>query len=265
MGMYTLNHIPSEAQIERFLRRTLFGTRMRCPECASPRVRRYESRYRCLNCRTKFSLTSHTWLANHKAPLSQVWLLLWCWTQQVPVKQTASLAELSRQHTYGWFDTFRSHLPEDTVILEGLVQLDEAFGRGWTLMLGKQSGSRKLAYALLDLPEPQRQHVCYFLQSFVRPGSRLATDGAGIYRGIEQWWPVIHSTDIHRKFEFGQTSEIEGMFACFRTFIRRMYHHVTAEKVPEYVSEFCSRFSSPELFENPRHYLKKSLTLVPTR
>jgi hypothetical protein len=87
--------------------------------------------------------------------------------------------------------------------------------------------------------------------------------GALIYRGIEKWWPVTHEIDIHRKWEFGKTSEIEGMFGNFRTFIRRMYHHVSKEKMPEYVREFCVRFSSPELFENPENYLQKSLLPAP--
>lgn len=49
------------------------------------------------------------------------------------------------------------------------------------------------------------------------------------------------------------------MFGNLRTFIRRMYHHVTAEQLPEYVREFCARFSSPEIFESPRAYLRKTL------
>jgi len=66
-----------------------------------------------------------------------------------------------------------------------------------------------------------------------------------------------------KKFEFGRTSEIEGMFGNLRTFIRRMYHHVTPEYLPEIVSEFCLRFSSPETFDSPHAYLEKSLSTVP--
>ena len=100
-----------------------------------------------------------------------------------------------------------------------------------------------------EFPVPVRQ-----------PKSKLQTDGAGIYRGINNWWQVVHKRDIHRKWEFGLTSEIEeGMFGNLRTFIRRMYHHVTPEYLPEYVSEFCVRFSSPEIFYSPLTYLEKSI------
>lgn len=69
--------------------------------------------------------------------------------------------------------------------------------------------------------------------------------------------------DIHAKFEFAHTSEIEGMFGIYRTFVRRMYHHHWSINLEEYVREFCFRFSSPELFENPIYYLTKSLSLAP--
>src|SRR3989338_3872480 len=83
-----------------------------------------------------------------------------------------------------------------------------------------------------------------------------------IYKGINRWWPVEHSRDLHAKFEFEHTSEIEGIFGNYRTFVRRMYHHHRSENLQEYVREFCFRFSSPELFKNPRFYLTKTLTLV---
>lgn len=100
--------------------------------------------------------------------------------------------------------------------------------------MGKQIGSRKIAYEL-------------------------------IYKQSEQYWPVEHTKDTHSKFEFEHTSEIEAMFGILRTFIRRMYHHVTPEKFPDYVREFCFRFSNPKMFESPQLYLEKTLILVPIR
>ncbi len=80
-----------------------------------------------------------------------------------------------------------------------------------------------------------------------------------MYRSINKWCPVKHKRDIHKKWEFSLTSEIEGLFGNLRTFIRRMYHHATPEYLPEYVSEFCIRFSSPEIFDSPLTYLEKTL------
>lgn len=69
MDMYQLNQIPSETKIRKHLRHIIFGKNIFCPECGSRKVWRSEERYRCPDCRIRFSLTSHTWLANIKLPL----------------------------------------------------------------------------------------------------------------------------------------------------------------------------------------------------
>jgi len=203
-----------------------------------------------------------------KLPLQKFWLVLWCWTSQVPVRQTAKLSELSEVTIYHWFEKFRKQLPTDQNTLEHLVQLDEAYfgGRkGRTLFLGKQVGTRKLAWYMLNNPNPKREDAWYFLKNHITPKTILNTDGASIYRGIDNWWPVKHQRDIHRKFEFEKTSEIEGIFGVLRTYIRRMYHHVTVDKLPELISEFCFKFSHPEMYGNPQYFLEISMGRVPSR
>ena len=265
--MYQFRQIPSEAQIQKYLRRVVFGKEIYCPVCKSRKVYKTQARYRCRKCRIRFSLLSHTWLANLKLPLQKFWLVLWCWTTQVPVKQTTRLTELSEVTIRHWFEVFRSHLPEDQDVLEHLVQLDEAYfgGRnGRALFMGKQVGSRKLAFQVLTHTHPAREHAWKFLHSYVAAETVLNTDGAAIYKNINNWWPVYHNRDIHKKFEFEHTSEIEGMFGVLKTFIRRMYHHVTPDKLPSVVGEFCFRFSHPEIFSSPHEYLLIALRLVPT-
>jgi transposase-like protein len=268
MNVYTLNQIPSETQIKKFLRKTVFGSHIYCPECHSRNVTSETQRYWCRKCRTRFSLTSHTWLSHCKLPLEQFWMVLWCWTAQIPIRQTICLTKLSEVTIRKWFETFRLQLPEDETILDHLVQLDEAyFGgkHGRTLFMAKEVGGRRLAYQLLQHPHPKREHAWWFIQTYIKPNSALFTDGASIYKEIDQWWPVYHTQDLHKKFEFEQTSEIEGMFGVLRTFIRRMYHHVTLDKLPPLVAEFSYRFSHPEMFENPRYFLQITLHPATTR
>ena len=263
-NMYHLKQIPSEAQIKKYLRRILFGKNIFCPKCRSRKVFRQNERYRCRECRIKFSLLSHTWLSNLKLPLDRWWMILWCWSCAIPIKQTVALTGLTEKTIRKWFATFREHLPKETHVLEHIVQLDEAFFRKKTLIMAKQKGTRNLAYDVVLGTSPQRHNATYFLFRKVKPGTKLWTDGAGIYKGIDKWWPVKHSRDIHRKFEFKHTSEIEGVFGNYRTFIRRMYHHHRSDNLDQYVREFCFRFSSPELFKNPLFYLSKSLKLGTT-
>ncbi|MBI4159715.1 IS1595 family transposase [Candidatus Wolfebacteria bacterium] len=223
--MYYLRQIPSETQIKRYLRRILFGKNMFCPECRSRKVVRYETRYRCKECRAKFSLLSHTWLAHRKLSYEKFWLILWCWTIREPIEQAAAITGLSDDAIRRWYGRFRARLPQETHILERIVQLDESFFKNMTLMMGKQKGTRKLAYDVIPGVHSQRHHATRFLFRKVKPRSKPWTDGAAIYQGIGAWWPIRHSRDIHRKFEFAHISEIEGIFGNYRTFVRRMYHH----------------------------------------
>ncbi len=263
--MYQLQQIPSETKIKKYLRHILFGKNLFCPVCGSRKVVQYETRYRCRTCRKKFSLFSHTWLSNMKLPYEKFWLLLWSWTTAIPIKQTKTLTRLSEKTVRYWFSAFRAHLPRETHVLERIVQLDEAYFRNAALLMGKQKGMRRLAYDVIFQPSVDRYQATQFLFQKVKPGTKLWTDGAAIYRGIERYWPLKeHRRDLHCKWEFGKTSEIEGVFGNYRTFVRRMYHHHWSENLEEYVREFCFRFSSPELFENPLFYLQKTLSLVPT-
>lgn len=258
-----LNQIPSETKIRALIRKTCFGKNLSCPRCRGRDVYVSEERYRCKRCRKPFSLFTSTWLEGTKLSLRTIYALLWCWTQKIPVLQTQKLAHVSEEAVYRWFRIFRLHLPDFQPILEGTVQMDEAYFRSLSLLLAKQVGTKKLVHQVIYKNSVNKTEATQFIFQNIQPKTKLHTDGAGIYQAIEQWWPVTHKVDIHKKFEFGLTSEIEGTFGNLRTFIRRMYHHVTPEYLPEYVSEFCVRFSSPEIFNSPLTYLEKTLRPVP--
>lgn len=259
-----VNQIPSDSQIRKQLKQIIFGANLHCPWCHKRRVQASDHRYWCKACRKHFSLFSGTWLSNCKLSLRTLWALLWCWTQGVPVKQSSKLCQVSEVSVYHWFRVFRLHLPVSEPILEGKVQMDEAYFKGLSLLMAKQMGSRRLAHHMIFKSSVTKAEAAEFLFQWVQPKSTLQTDGGSIYKQIEQWWRVKHKVDIHKKFQFGLTSEIEGMFGNLRTFIRRMYHHTTPEYLPEYVSEFACRFSSPEIFVSPNSYLAKTLRPVPT-
>ena len=258
-----LNQIPSETKIKQQLRKIIFGKNLRCPRCRSRRVCVSESRYRCRKCRKPFSLLTGTWLAGTKLSLRTLYGVLWCWTQRIPVLQTQKLCHLSEPTVRYWFREFRLHLPQFSPILAGTVQMDEAYFKDLSLLMAKQVDSNKLAYQVIYKNSVNKTEATQFLFQSIQPNTVLQTDGSVIYKNINQWWQVKHRVDIHKKFQFGLTSEIEGMFGNLRTFIRRMYHHTTPKYLPEYVSEFCIRFSSPEIFISPNSYLLKTLKPVP--
>lgn len=258
-----LNQIPSETKIRKVLRNIIFGKNLYCPWCRGRKVTASEQRYWCSRCRKHFSLFTGTWLSGMKLSLRTWYALLWCWTQKIPVLQTQKLCHVGEEAVRYWFRAFRLQLPDIQPILHGKVQLDEAYFTNLSLLLAKQVGTKKLAHQVIFKNSVTKAEAAQFIFQSIQPKTRLQTDGAGIYKQIDQWWQVKHTVDIHKRFEFGLTSEIEGLFGNLRTFIRRMYHHVTPEYLPEYVIEFCARFSSPEIFISPNDYLSNTLKPVP--
>jgi len=258
-----LNQIPSEASIKKQLRKIIYGSHLFCPRCHKRDIQVSESRYRCRRCRKPFTLLSGTWLKSMRINLKTLYALLWCWTQKIPVLQSQKLCGLSEKCIRHYFQEFRLHLPDLQAILHGRVQMDEAYFKSLSLLMAKQKGTRNLVYQIIYNNSINQTEALRFLFQNFQPKSTLQTDGSKLYRTANQWWPMTHKVDIHKRFEFGLTSEIEGAFGNLRTFIRRMYHHVTPEHLPELVAEFTARFSHPEMFDSPYDYLSKSISSVP--
>lgn len=221
--MFSLYQIPSEAKIKRDLKNLLFDRRLFWPRCGSYQIRKSEKRYRCKRCRKPFSLTSVTWLKSMKLSLQTFWVLLWSWCNKVPIDQTVKLSRLSEPTVRRWFDKFRAHLPDDCQMpLSGIIQMDEAFyggKQGSLFIAAKQKGTRKVVGKALSCTNLQRQDVTPILEQHIVPGSQLHTDGHGVYRGINNWWPISHQYDLPSKFEFSLTSEVEGLLGNFKIFI----------------------------------------------
>jgi len=267
--MYILKQIPSEAQLKKLLRKAIFGKHLFCPHCGSMKVKPVEGRYRCQKCRRKFSLISCSWLKGAKIPLMKICCLLWCWQIKCPPDQTQAIAGVSLPTVRHWYDKFRGGLPPkllEEMRLEGNIQADECYRRGYSILGAKQEAQdgrpSRMALVTLFKESVDKHDVTTLLARKVKPASILRTDGGAIYKKIEQWWPVAHESEIHKKFEFAITSEIEGLWGNLFTFIRRMYHHATVAKIEGIVSEFCFRQCFEEYFHTPEKYLVLCLARI---
>lgn len=241
---------------------------MRCIYCNRTNCLRRNEKFQYPRCGRAWSLTSLTWMKGMKISWQKFWRLLWCYGNRVPVDQTQKLIHVSLPTVYRWFDLFRKNLPRgDNIRLEDCVQIDEAYfgGRknGVAVVGAKQRGTRKISAFVISASSVQRTDVVPFIREHIRPGTKLWSDGALIYKGISNHWPLDHAYDIHRKGQFGKTSEIEGFWGALRTFIRRMYHHVTVEHLPEMLHEYTMRFMHPEIFFSPASLLEKILLPFP--
>jgi len=211
-----------------------------------------------------------------KLSLDTFWLLLWCWSNEVAPDQAQKLCCVSKPTQRRWYEKFREHIPKQPfqeLRLSGIVQMDEAYRggkQGYAIVgakekQGKSSKRRKMAFSVIPRPAVNRGEALSLVAEHVEPDSDLCTDGAAIYKTIEKWWRVNHRSETHSKWEFELTSEIEGLWGTLTTFIRRMYHHVTKEKVEELLREFQARQMYPEWFDSPSNFLAVSLVRIPPK
>ena len=262
----SLSQIPSEKQIRKELKKIIFGKKVTCPCCHRAcyvQTLEKDKLWRCKKRRNRFSLTSLTWLRGMKIKVPDLYALIWCWQKKINVEQARSFTGLSMPTVRRYYELFRDNLNLDhAVILKDKVQMDEAFVKGAFIIGMKDIKAKRIKLEVIRKKSPEKHDAMEMIFQYVEPGSTLQTDGGSIYRGCEKWWPLTHKRDIHKRFEFGLTSEIEGIWANLRTFIRRMYHHVTVEKLPKIVQEFEARFSRKEIFDNPLNFLENSLSCV---
>ena len=265
--MCILHQAPSQAKIKRDIKKLVFGRKLFCPRCGSPSVKKYEGRYRCKLCRRPFSLTSATWLKGMKLPLDLFWMVMWCWTKKISLNQAAELCELSKPTIARWYGKFRDNLPEmSEVRLSGVIQMDEAYrgskGHKFSIIGAKEKKGR-VVLKVIPKSSVDRRDAIDFMAFCVAPKSKLCTDGSSIYKKIDNWFAVDHRYEIHSKWEFTLTSEIEGIWGTLTTFVRRMYHHITIDSAPSIVREFSARMSYPEWFVSPGSFFKASLKPIP--
>ena len=256
--MNILNQVPTKGTLRRIMKQAVFGTRVHCPHCGSRYIRsiKREERWRCRSCQLPFSLKSSCWLRGSKLPLETIWMLLWCWQKKFSLQHTMEIVGVSYPTVSRWYQLFREHIPQERIdqVVGGQVVCDEMFTSDTAIMGVKEKGTRNVMLRVLHEKHPHKGHAVDFLTQFVRTNSDLFTDGAGIYKGIDNWHKLRHTYERHNRFEFTLTAEIEGLWGVFRTFVRRMYHHVTIYKLEAVVAEFCLRFRQDEIFNSPQEY-----------
>ena len=264
----TLRFLPSEVVIKRYFKRAIFGSHVHCPECGSRFVRmvKSEERWRCRRCDFPFSVKSCSWLKGSKLSWSDLWVLIWCWQKKFSKQHTKDICGLSYPTISHWYGEFRDHIPQELLLqtmLSGDIACDEMYTKHQAIIGAKEKGTRNIALRIINEKSVNKSDAISFLQTFARPNSTVSTDGSKIYKGMDTWAGLKHRFEIHKRFEFELTSEIEGLWACFRTFVRRMYHHVTRYKLGKIVSEFTLRFRQHRIFNSPLDYISLTFKTSP--
>jgi hypothetical protein len=120
--MYTVHQIPGERKCRRLLHEIVFGSPLGCPTCGALLLERADYCW-CKACRKKIRVKAATWLKGSRLSARTLFLLLFAWQQRATPGDTVKLLGLSYPTVSRWFERFRIHLPSDTTLLAGVVEM----------------------------------------------------------------------------------------------------------------------------------------------
>ena len=267
--MASILQVPSSSQIARDLKRILLPKGIRCPRCTRRYSFKIGSQYWCKKCRYKFTWVASTFLKGTKLPLPVVWVLLQCWVNELSPQDTELTMALSHVTIRRWFRKFQQLIPPElTGLLQGAVEVDESFiGRArfnnQTIVMG--AVTRGGALSLRPIPNREQGTTDEFLLKHVDTRSKLYTDAFSSYEHVQNFFGYAHEICNHSQGHFGPTNQIEGVWMCLRRFIRKVYHHIWKEHLPQILKEFQARWNHQTAFTDGYAFLQFCTASVPSQ
>ena len=257
--MINFIQVQTEIQAVKIIKKHL--GRIYCPRCGRKHYIRKlpEGRYHCKKCRYKFSLKTLLGLKHSKLNYKQILKLIHCFSEKYTLKSVMDIVSISYPTARKIYSQFRQLLPNDKYKLAGDVITDVMYvGKRKTNNQALVSGvvNREFTYINLEIVPDQEQST---LEKFIYDNidhtcSLVTTDSHTSYQSIE-WMGYGHQRENHSKFQLKKSVPIERVWALFKTLIKRTYHHIWKEKLPEYLVEFRARFNHRQIVNIPANLL----------
>ncbi len=255
-----------------------------CPHCgATRRISRIEAKVKgkrkgarpgllfCGECRKQFTVTVGTVFEDSKIPLHK-WVLathLLCSS-----KKGMSSHQLHRTlgvtYKTAWFMAHRIReamktSPTGQLGGNGPVEADETYiGTKPGTVKRRSYGHKNAVLSLVErggevrsfhIPSVTSITLKSFLQAHVVPEAHLMTDDAKQYKRIGREF-AQHDVVNHSKKEYSRgevhTNTVESYFSIFKRGILGTYHHVGAQHLQRYVTEFDFRYNHRKIDDSER-------------
>lgn len=266
--MSNLPNLAGNLKCWRKLNKLVFGGSVSCPGCASSLKENYQSGYLwCTDCRRKYRPTAYrgSWLYGLKLKPRQFFLLVWAWQNKKSPDTARLLAGVSYTTARQWYRRFRAQLPDTTVTLEHVVQVDESyFGRlkskqPQVIVAGAIAPySRQVALRITNTRS--REALEQFVQSAVQPGALVLTDRWYAYEELSLLG-YGHEACNHSQNHFGPTNGIEGFWSVLKRHLRKLYGCIPTKHLEPILNEWTARQNQPSWFASPENFLR--VTVVP--
>lgn len=247
-----------------------------CPHCGHSKCYTLNDNktYKCANkeCYKKFTVTVGTIFENTNIPLSTWFAACYIVTAHTKGISSVQLAkDLGITQKSAWFmvhrirEMLKEKCPE---ALEGIVEADETY-------LGRKFRSRFQGMTeeeAAELPATRKRNkgavagvmqregkvrakafdsnsavnVKGFIKENVKPGTRLMTDEAMIYRnGLDEYHrqSVNHSSKIFAKDDI-HTNNVEAFWSVMKRGVYGTYHQISVKHLQRYCDEFTFRHNN---------------------
>lgn len=249
-----------------------------CPHCGeSEKITKLKGKghrpglHQCNGCRQHFTVTVGTLFERSHIPLHK-WLL--AFHLMSASKKGISSHQLHRMlgvtYKTAWFMTHRIREAMKTdhnglLGSNGPVEADETF-------IGTKPGAKKrrgyahknVVLSLVErngevrsfhVPSVTAKTLKPFLKDNIMPEAHLMTDDAGQYRLIGPDFAkhdvVTHSTGEYVNGE-SHTNTVEGFFSILKRGLIGTFHHVSAQHLQRYVTEFDFRYNHRKVTDSER-------------
>lgn len=238
-----------------------------CGSTKSSKIK-HESRYKCLDCNTSYSVLVGTVFESTKLSLPKWFTAIFLIAD---AKKGISSLQLSRHlevnKNTAWYlqKRLRSAM-EESNLLTGIIEIDETYvGGSFTKMNrerrktkgGPSTGmlykkpilglyQRKGKIILRALNKAWGQEIKPVIHTLVSPQSTLITDGFGGYYNLSKSYKE-HVIINHRKHEYKvgsfNMSSIEGFWAMLKRSIIGVYHNISKNHLQDYLNEMAFKFN----------------------
>lgn len=265
MGLYDYRHvIANERTCFWFIHRLRWPKGVVCPDCASRRIfvmrEGGAARYRCKDCRRRFSLRTGTLLEGSKLPLTKWVLAVGLLRVGLSSRALARELSVSRQAAWEMLHRLRDALANDVLArkLRGRIEVDETYvggrhkgrrGRGAahkSIVLGLKV--RKGRVRSLVIPSVATAEIHRLLKRHVAKGTRLFTDEFAAYRRVRglgyRHRRVKHSARFVRGTT--HTQSIEGHWGHVKPNLVARHRSVSPKHLQRYLVEADFKHRWPE-------------------